>query len=489
MSVAWDVIVAGSGNAGFSAALSARERGARVLIVDKAPDPWLGGNSYFTAGAMRTTHGGTADLLSFIDPPDADQFARTDLRPYTDAQFRDDMRRLTNDRCDPELAGMLIEESAAAIAWLHDKGQRFRLMYDRQSFEVDGRFQFWGGLALGTVGGGKGLIARHREAAHREGITVLAGTPVTGILRDGAGAVAGVRAGGRDLSAGAVVLAAGGFEADPRRRAQYLGPNWDVAKVRGTPFNTGEVLMLALAEGAQACGHWSGCHAVSWDASAPATGDLQATNLYSRDSYPIGLLVNRDGRRFVDEGADFRNYTYAKYGAEILRQPGAVAYQLFDAQSAPLLRQEQYRSPRASRHEAPAIGDLARAIGVDAPTLESTVARFNRACSRDAFNPAVKDGKRAADLMPPKSNWALPLEKPPFLAYPVTCAVTFTFGGLRIDADARVTDSSGRPIPGLHAAGEMVGGLFYHNYPGGTGLTSGTVIGRRAGRSAAAFAS
>jgi len=172
-------------------------------------------------------------------------------------------------------------------------------------------------------------------------------------------------------------------------------------------------------------------------------------------------------------------------GGRVYRQPGAVAYQLFDAQSAPLLRQDQYRSASASRHEAQSIGDLARAIGVDAATLESTVTQFNAACSADIFNPAVKDGKRAAGLVPPKSNWAVPLARPPFLAYPVTCAITFTFGGLRIDAEAHVTDCNGRPIPGIHAAGEMVGGHCFHNHPGGSGQTSGSWIGRRAGRSAA----
>jgi tricarballylate dehydrogenase len=261
-----------------------------------------------------------------------------------------------------------------------------------------------------------------------------------------------------------------------------------VAKVRGTPYNTGEGLQLALDAGAQPFGNWSGCHAIQWDAAAPTFGDLELTNLLSKQSYPQAIVVNRDGRRFLDEGADYRNYTYAKYGAEILKQPGAIAYQLFDAQTAPLLRQDEYTAPGVSRYEAATIRDLAAQIGVDPDALDATIREFNASINDAPFNPAVKDGKRTFGIAPPKSNWALPLDTPPFLAFAVTCGITFTFGGVKIDSGARVLDRANRPIPGLHAAGEVVGGLFYHNYPGGSGLSSGMVFGRRAGATAAGFA-
>jgi tricarballylate dehydrogenase len=267
-------------------------------------------------------------------------------------------------------------------------------------------------------------------------------------------------------------------------RASYLGPNWDIARVRGTPFNTGDGLQMALAVGAQPYGHWSGCHAVFWDAAAPPSGDWELTNRLSRLSYPLGIIVNAEGRRFVDEGADFRNYTYARYGAEVLRQPGAIAYQLFDAQTETLLRADEYRAPGATRVEADSIGDLARRLGLDADALEQTVQAFNAAVQPGAFNPSVKDGKHTRGLVPPKSNWAVPLATPPFVCYPVTCGITFTFGGLRIDGGGRVLDRADRPIAGLYAAGELVGGLFYHNYPGGSGLMAGAVFGRRAGATA-----
>jgi tricarballylate dehydrogenase len=247
---------------------------------------------------------------------------------------------------------------------------------------------------------------------------------------------------------------------------------------------------MALAAGAQPYGHWSGCHAVAWDSGARPTGDRELTNQLTRGGYPFGIIVNAEGRRFVDEGADFRNYTYAKYGAEILSQPGGVAYQLFDAKSAPLLRPEEYEAPGATKIESDTVAGLAKQLGLDEDRLTDTVERFNAAIADDGsrFDPTVKDGCRTAGLTPPKSHWARPLDTPPYVAYPVTCGITFTFGGLRIDSDARVLDLSDRPIPGLYAAGELVGGLFWFNYPGGSGLTAGSVFGRHAGHSAAAGA-
>ena len=229
------------------------------------------------------------------------------------------MERVTLGRGDRAMARVLVGDSAATLRWMRDRGIRFRLMYERQAYEdADGRWTFWGGLAVGAVDGGRGLIDQHAAAAERTGIEVRHDCAVEALER---GAVTVRRPDGtrETLHARAVVLAAGGFESNPELRAAYLGPNWDVAKVRGTPYNTGEVLRAALAAGAQPYGHWSGCHAIQWDRDAPPTGDLELTNRFSRQSYPVGIVVNADGERFVDEGADFRNYTYAKYGAEVLR--------------------------------------------------------------------------------------------------------------------------------------------------------------------------
>jgi tricarballylate dehydrogenase len=466
-----DVIVVGAGNAGMCAAHAAAERGADVLVLEKAPREWAGGNSAFTAGAIRLVHDGLEDLRGVLE--DDPRLDLTDLRAYTREDFLADMTRVTLGRGDPDMARLLVDDSRDVVGWLRDRGQRFRLMYERQAYEVDGRWRFWGGLALGAVDGGEGLMRQH----YASGIEVRCDAPVTGLTGDG------VIVGGEELRARTVMLTANGFEASPRLRAAYLGPNWDVAKVRGTPYNTGEVLEAALARGAQAYGHWSGCHAIQWDADAPPTGDRELTNRFSRQSYPVGLVVNRRGERFVDEGADFRNYTYAKYGAEVLRQPEAFAAQVFDARTVPLLRTIDYEAPGAARVDASSLEELARGLGIEVDGFVRTVREYNAAVRDGDFDPSVLDGKRA-DAVPPKSNWALRLETPPYAAFRVTCGITFTFGGVRVDSDARVLDSAGQPIPGLFAAGELVGGLFFHNYPGGSGLTAGSVFGRRAGRAA-----
>jgi tricarballylate dehydrogenase len=199
----------------------------------------------------------------------------------------------------------------------------------------------------------------------------------------------------------------------------------------------------------------------------------------------VAIVVNHDGERFIDEGADFRNYTYAKYGAEVLRQPQGIAAQIFDARTVEMLRTIDYEAPGATRVDAGTLAELAEGLGIDAGRLERTVAEFNAAIQPGDFDPTIKDGKRTEGIEPPKSNWALPVEQPPFTAFPVTCGITFTFGGVRVDDDTRLLDTGGRPLPGLFAAGELVGALFFHNYPGGSGLTAGAVYGRRAGYAAA----
>lgn len=483
----FDVIVVGGGNAGLSAALSAAENGARVCVLEKAPRAWAGGNSYFTAGAFRTTFDGLDDLRSLVSLTD-EEAAAIHLAPYLPDRFLADVQRVTRGRCDETLGQILVSEAREAVEWLSRHGVRWRLMFERQSFLLDGAVRFWGDLPLGAADGGPGLVAAETEAAERCGIDIRYGASVMGLTRDG-GRIDGVEyldsSGRQVLRSAAVVLASGGFEADARARAEHLGAGWDLAKVRGTPFNTGAPLFAALSEGAGATGHWSGCHAIAWDAAAPPTGDRAVSNRYSRQAYPFGITVNHDGRRFIDEGADFRNLTYARYGREILRQPGGVSFQLFDARSIQFVSTIDYDTAASSRFEAGSIRELARLMGVPRETLDQTVTSFNQSVGPGRFDPSVKDGKRTTGIQPPKSNWALPVSEPPFVGFAVTCGITFTFGGLAIDPSAAVLDAGGQKIPGLYACGELVGGLFYHNYPGGSGLTSGTVFGRRAGRSAA----
>jgi tricarballylate dehydrogenase len=327
--------------------------------------------------------------------------------------------------------------------------------------------------------------------AERRGIPIAYETPAVSLMREG-GRVTGVvaeQAGAPvAIKAGAVVLACGSFESNPEMRARYLGPGWELAKVRGTRFNMGAGVNMALAIGARPYGHWSGCHSVAWDVNAPPYGDLTVGDQFQKHNYPFGIIVNARGERYVDEGLNFHSHTYAKYGAEIVKQPGMFAWQVFDAKASPLLRGE-YRIRRVTKAEAGMLEELAPKLeGVDAQAFLRTVREFNAACRCDVpFNPNILDGRRTEGLAIDKTNWANPLDTPPFHAYHVTTGVTFTFGGVKISQQGSVEDLYGRVIPGLYAAGEMVGGLFFHNYASGTGLMSGATFGRLAGRRAAQF--
>ena len=485
------VIVVGAGNAALCAALAAREAGADVLVLEKAPEAERGGNTYFTGGGFRFPYDGIDDIRALIPDLSGAEIARVDVGSYPAAQFRDDLGRVTEGLIDDGMASSLVREAAPTMRWLRERGIRFALMTGRQANEVGGKLVFYGGLTVEAVGAGKGLSDQEFEAAERAGVRVRYGAKAAGLLRDGPrieGVVIWTETGEESLEADAVVLAAGGFEANAEMRTRYLGPGWDLAKVRGSRFNTGDAIRAAIEAGAQPYGHWSGAHAVAWDLNAPPTGNRVVADLYQKHSYPYGLIVNLEGKRFVDEGADVRNYTYAKYGREILAQPQRVAFQLFDQRTVGLLRDE-YRVRQATMATAETIGDLAEQLGVDRGGLQATVDAYNDACDAgqlSEFNPSTLDGLSAQGIDPPKSNWALPLDSPPYLGYAVTCGITFTFGGLKIDPrTAQVLDTEDRPMPGLYAAGELVGGLFYQNYAGGSGLMAGSVFGRLAGRSAA----
>ena len=487
----YGVIVVGAGNAALTAALSAAEKGARVLVLEKAPDYLRGGDSYFTGGLFRVAYDGMDDILDLIPEITQEEVASMDVGSYPQSAFYSDVMRVSEGLSDPELVQVLVSESKPTMKWMRDLGVRWILAYGRQAFRHEGVLRFWGGLIVEAVGAGKGLSDRLFELAERADLEVLYRTKAIGLLTDRRGRVVGVTLrdpeGIRDVQARSVVLACGGFQSNSEMRTRYLGPNWELAKVRGTQFNTGDGIRMALDIGAQSSGHWSGCHAVAWDLNAPPFGDRTIADLFQKHSYPFGLIVNVDGKRFVDEGADYRNYTYAKYGREILFQPQRVAFQLFDEKTKHLLRDE-YSIPQASMVRADTIHELADGLSIDPEGLESTVSAFNAAVQEGEFNPTVLDGKRTQGIDPPKSNWALPLDTPPYLGYAVTCGLTFTFGGLKINGRAQVLDTEDAPIPGLYAAGELLGGLFYINYPGGAGLTAGAVFGRIAGASAAEVA-
>lgn len=488
----FDVVVIGAGNAALCAALAARETCDRVLVLERAPEEESGGNSRFTAGAMRVVYDGVDDLKRLMPDLTADEIANTDFGTYTAEQFLDDMARLTQYRCDPDLTEVLVRRSLDTMLWMRGKGVRYVPIYGRQAFKSGGRFKFWGGLTVEAWGGGPGLVDALVTRAISDGIEIWYSSPALSLISDDDG-VSGVkvRKGGKTISvrAKAVVLAAGGFQANPEWRARYLGANWELAKVRGTRFNMGDGIRMALDIGAAPRGNWSGCHSVSWERNAPDFGDLAIGDAFQKHSYPWSIMLNANGRRFLDEGADFRNFTYAKYGREVLAQPGQFAWQIFDQQVAHLLRDE-YRIRQVTKVQAESLEELVVKLeGVDAEAALKEIQSYNDAVDDTAgFDPTIKDGRRTRGLAVNKSNWANKIIKPPFEAFAVTCGITFTFGGLSIDTSARVISTEGTPIPGLYAAGELVGGIFYFNYPGGTGLTNGAVFGKIAGDAAAVHA-
>lgn len=483
-----DIVIIGAGNAAMCAAHAARDEGKQVLVLEAASQNQAGGNSYFTAGATRIVHDGLDSIRDILEADS--RHDRTVVPPYSASEYAADLSKVTNGKNDQILTEILVSRISDDIRWLHSKGLKYRLMYERQAYATnDGEYLFWGGLHIGNVDGGAGLVRDHFRAAKASNTKILYGARATSLINSG-DTISGVtfEQNGKNytVSAKSTVIASGGFEASPDMRARYLGPQWRRAITRGTPYNTGTLLQNAIDFGAAEGGDWSSCHATQWDAEFEENeSNYEFTNRLTRQSYPLGILVNRQGERFLDEGADFRNFTYAKYGREVLMQPGSVAWQIFDAPLRPLLRAEEYEVPGVGEHVADSLEELAKKAGIDESGLMNTVSRFNESIDTSIdFDPNVKDG-RIARTHPLKSNWSNRLGTPPYYAYPVTCGITFTFGGLKGNHKAQVLRKDGSTISGLYACGEALGGLFSDNYPGGSGLAAGIVFGRIAGRNAA----
>ncbi|MEM7520093.1 MAG: FAD-dependent tricarballylate dehydrogenase TcuA [Pseudomonadota bacterium] len=483
------VIVVGSGNAAMCAGIAALEAGARVLMLEKADAAMAGGNTKYTAGAMRFVYNGVDDLLPLLKDTTDPRLKKTDFGGYTADKFSDDLLSFNGGRPLSPEQERLIHSSLSAMQWLGGHGIKFEPIYSRQSFEKDGRHVFWGGLTLAAENEGVGLFDMELAAFRRLGGDIRYDAGVTGLVLE-AGRVAGVHVGDERIAADAVILASGGFEANATLRADLMGAHWNKAKVRGTPHNTGDGLTMAREAGAAAYGLYDGCHATPMDLHMADFGGLDLPpserKNYRKISYFLGVMLNAKGARFVDEGKNFRNYTYAQFGKAVLEQPGHFAWQVFDAKVDNLLYAE-YRFHDAHFVEADTLESLIAMLdGVDPTGAAETLAAYNDAVNDAiAFDPTALDGKNTPGLALQKSNWAQKIDTPPFKAYPVTGGITFTYGGVKVSSTGAALDEADQPISGLYAAGEMVGGVFFEGYPGGSGLTSGAVFGRLAGRGAA----
>jgi tricarballylate dehydrogenase len=483
-----DVVVVGAGNAAMTAALAAREAGAQVLVLEKAPAEDRGGNSRFTGGIVRFALNGLEDILPLVPDLTEAEIARLDVEPYSANTYVNDIMRLSEGKADPALTRVLVDNSYQTVRWMQSLGVQFELY--QTAVRQGGRIYFPAGAVIQFWSGGPGLTQRLFRTAEGRGVDVVYEAAVIDLLTSDDRRVVGVRVqtpeGLMDIHAGAVILACGGFEASAAQRTRYLGAEWQQVHVRGSRHNTGELLDRVEALGAWLGGHLDGAHAVPVDAGSPEVGDLNLGDLTARLSYPLGIMVNREARRFIDEGMDFKSYSYTVMGPEILRQPGGIAYQIFDQQTVERL-ETRYGSGSPPT-VADSIETLADKLGLNRQALVRTVNEYNAAVQDKPFNPAIKDGKRTQGIEPAKTNWALRLEKPPFVAYGVCCGITFTYGGVMVNEAGEALHRTGAPIAGLYAAGEITGGIFYHNYPSGAGLMLGAVFGRIAGTQAAGFA-
>lgn len=484
-----DVVVVGAGNAGLVAALSAYEQGARVLILEAASVAERGGNSRFAGGIFRFAHHGLPDIIPLLTDDARREAAGVSVDAYPAKRYLEDAMGVGAGKPDASLIRLLVDESCSTMEWMRDQGVRWELtigkLIDPAKIPEGEPYVLPPGSAVRSEDEGVGLTDTLFAAVERAGIEIRYDSPAVSLITEGS-TVLGVSIRGPDCfqeARGAVVLASGGFEANPEMRLRYLGPGWDLVKVRGSRYNMGTMLAHVLTIGGKPAGHWGGCHASPIDLNAPDVGDLRLTDKMSRYSYPYGIIVNLLGERFVDEGSDEVWLTYAKTGAAIMAQPNGVAFQLFDQQTIDLI---EPRYATGTPVKADRIEELAEALGVPSGSLRRTVDVFNAAAPAGRFDPFHKDGLSSnGRLHPPKSNWMVPLSDPPFVAYPVTCGITFTYGGLAIDEQARVLDTEGHPMPGLYATGEIAGGFFFHNYLAGAGLMRGSVFGRIAGRNAA----
>ena len=383
------VVVVGAGNAGLSAAVAARQRGAEVVVLEKAPKEHRGGNSALTVH-MLFAYDGVEDVKPLVGdlPPDVMRQMEERVTRYTKDMYYDNIMRVTEGKSEPELATILVERSTDTVQWMRGLGHLWAPTFDNP---VSANVVSW-------EGGGHGMSTRWFDAFERVGGTVLYDTQAVDLLQDDQGRVIGVRAlglsGFMNIYAGAVIMAAGSFESNAEMRARYLGPLWDTIKLRGTPFNTGEGLQMAMNIGALPNGSWSSCHASPQDAERPAfdyPGYNKTGDFWSRYSYPFSVMVNLYGKRFVDEGETWRGLTYAKMGRAILAQPRGAAFQVFDQKHRQLDVIRGYE--KATGFSANTLEELAGKLGIlDIPTFMQTVRDYNDATQPGEFGAFRLDG-------------------------------------------------------------------------------------------------
>lgn len=450
----YDVVIVGGGNAALCAAIEAAEAGAQVIILEAAPRHMRGGNSRHTRN-FRCMHRGALSVLP---------------GRYDEDEYFQDLLGVTGGRTDAALARVAIRESEACLPWMERHGVFFQpALSGTLSLERTNAF---------FLGGGKALVNAYYARAEDLGVTIRYQAQVQRIELGGGRFEWAELADGSRVSGRAVVLASGGFQADLDWLARAWGPGAANFLIRGTPYNRGIVLRDMLDQGAQSAGDPTQCHCVAIDARAPKFDGGIVTRL---DCVPYAVVVNRDAQRFDDEGEDLWPKRYAVWGQRVAAQPGQIAYAVIDAKAEGL-----FMPSVLDPVEAETLDGLAQALGLPLDALKCTIAAFNAACRSGPFCPGKLDGLATTGLVPPKSNWARPIDTPPYRGYALRPGVTFTYLGLKVCERARVQGANG-PLPNVWAAGEiMAGSILRQGYLAGFGMTIGTVFGRLAGREAAA---
>jgi tricarballylate dehydrogenase len=448
-----DVLVIGGGNAALCAAMAARDRGATVLLLEKTAPEWRGGNSKYTRNI------------------------RVASAEYPEDELLRDLAQASGEGMDHHLAAIIVARSRALPVWMEAHGARWQPAL-RGTLHLTSTNRFF-------LGGGKALLNVYYERARRAGVEIRYESEATALcVRDGvfrsARVVSPMR--NEEIEATSVVVASGGFESNLEWLRRYWGDAVDNYVVRGTSANDGKLLAQLLELGAAQRGNPRGLHAVACDARSPRFEGGIVTRV---DSVPFGIVVNRLGQRFYDEGEDLWPKRYATWGRLVASQPGQAAFSLFDSQAFGRFILPVFPPVRANSVE-----ELAAGLGLEGAALRATVDRFNAAVHRGvAYDPARLDGRGTVGIEPAKSNWAMALDQPPFFAYPLRPGVTFTYLAVGVDTACRVIHEDGEPFPNVFAAGEvMAGNVLLNGYLAGIGMTIGTVSGQIAGEEAAARA-